>query len=288
MIDLHSHTAASDGSYSPDDLLVFAKEIGIDTLAITDHDTMTGYLMGKKAADTLGVNLVAGVEISCHHALMGGYGKHQAVDKIIHIVGLNIQDVFAMQTALQDVQKSRAVRGQQITDKLAMLIDVPNDTLWQMVLEKTGGNSNSVGRAHIAQVLVEHKIVKTVQEAFDKYLADNKPAYVPIQTLSMKQAIALIHYCGGVAVLAHPTRYHLSATRVRKLIADFSEMGGDACELPALREPLSTRQMIDRSIATYGLMVSVGSDFHGASMPWRKLGQVPMLKEHQIPIWSKF
>src|SRR5699024_9211067 len=93
--------------------------------------------------------------------------------------------------------------------------------------------------------------------------------------------ISLIHRCGGKAVLAHPTRYNLSATRVRKLIAEFAQFGGDGCELPNNDEPLSTRRMVDRSIAEHGLQVSTGSDFHGTSMPWRKLGDVPSLAEGQ-------
>lgn len=286
-IDLHSHTTASDGSYSPDELLAYACDIGIKTLAITDHDTLAGYLTVSHQ-DTFGINLIAGVEVSCHHLLMGGYGKHATITQMVHIVGLNIQQVSTMQAALQGIQQSRASRGQQITNKMATLVGVSADELWQKVLTKADHNSHSVGRAHVAQVLFDLGAVKTTQEAFDKYLADNKPAYVPLQTFSMSEVVALIHRCGGLAVLAHPTRYRLSATRVRRLIADFAKVGGDGCELPADSEPVSTRQMIDRSIAACHLMVSVGSDFHGASMPWRKLGQVPTLKDGQIPIWSKF
>lgn len=286
-IDLHSHTTASDGSYSPDELLAYAYDIGIKTLAITDHDTLAGYLVASRQ-DTLGINLIAGVEVSCHHLLIGGYGKHAIIKQMVHIVGLNIQDVPTMQAALQGIQKSRANRGWEITNKMATLVGISTDELWQKVLAKADHNSHSVGRAHIAQVLSDMGVVKTTQDAFDKYLADNKSAYVPLQTLSMNETIALIHRCDGLAVLAHPTRYRLSATRVRRLIADFAKVGGDGCELPAFSEPISTRQMIDRSIDACHLMVSVGSDFHGASMPWRKLGQVPTLKDGQIPIWSKF
>ena len=88
-------------------------------------------------------------------------------------------------------------------------------------------------------------------------------------------------------MLAHPTRYGLSATRVRKLISDFAEMGGDACELPSNDEPISKRQMIDRQIAEHGLKVSVGSDFHGANMPWRRLGDVPRLNENQTLVLTQ-
>jgi predicted metal-dependent phosphoesterase TrpH len=104
----------------------------------------------------------------------------------------------------------------------------------------------------------------------------------------MEDGIALIHACGGKAVLAHPTRYQLSATRVRKLIEEFAALGGDACELPADSEPLSTRRMVDRSVAEHNLGVSTGSDFHGSNMPWRKLGDIPTLTPDQQGVWQDF
>ena len=193
-----------------------------------------------------------------------------------------------MHATLQQLQDSRATRGQRITKKLSELLDIDFDELWQAVLDKAGGNPQAVGRAHIGQVLFERGEVKTVQKAFDKYLADNKPAYVAIEALTMQHGIELIHACGGRAVLAHPTRYQLSATRVRKLIGEFAQLGGDACELPATSEPISTRRMVDRSIAEHNLVTSIGSDFHGSNMPWRCLGDVPILNEDQRGIWELF
>ena len=160
--------------------------------------------------------------------------------------------------------------------------------MWQAVLDKAGGNPQAVGRAHIGQVLYDRGDVKTVQQAFDKYLADNKSAYVAIEALSMAEAIKLIHDCGGQAVLAHPTRYRLSATRVRKLIGEFAQMGGDATELPSIDEPVSTRKMVDRSVAEHELSVSIGSDYHGTSMPWRRLGDTPKPTPEQQGVWQKF
>ena len=104
----------------------------------------------------------------------------------------------------------------------------------------------------------------------------------------MQRGIELIHACGGQAVLAHPTRYQLSATRVRKLIEEFAELGGDGCELPATSEPISTRRMVDRSIAANDLVISIGSDFHGSNMPWRRLGDVPDLNADQQGVWQSF
>ncbi len=287
-IDLHCHSTRSDGTYDPAEVVQRAHAAGVDTLALTDHDTLAGIEEARSAANVCGMTLINGVEVSCEHTLGGGYGKNKSTHKIIHVVGLNFTDCDKMQASLQQLQDSRAMRGQRITQKLSELLAIDYDELWQQVCRKAGGNPQAVGRAHIGQVLFERGEVQTVQKAFDKYLADNKPAYVAIDALTMAQGIELIHACGGKAVLAHPTRYQLSATRVRKLIAEFAALGGDACELPSNSEPLSTRRMVDRSIAEHQLAVSIGSDFHGSNMPWRRIGDVPALTPEQQGIWQSF
>lgn len=287
-IDLHCHSTCSDGTYAPTEVVQRAHAAGVTVLALTDHDTLLGIDEARAAADLCAMQLINGVEISCEHTLSGGYGKNKSTHKIIHVLGLDFTDHNRMHDTLQQLQRSRATRGQRITQKLSELLDIDYDALWQAVCNKAGGNPQAVGRAHIGQVLFERGEVKTVQKAFDKYLADNKAAYVAIEALSMAHGIELIHACGGKAVLAHPTRYQLSATRVRKLIEEFAALGGDGCELPANSEPLSTRKMVDRSIAEYQLAVSIGSDFHGSNMPWRRIGDVPSITPAQTGIWQNF
>lgn len=287
-IDLHCHSTCSDGTYAPAEVVQRAHAAGVNVLALTDHDTLAGIDEASEAAKACNIQLINGVEISCEHTLSGGYGKNKSTNKIIHVLGLDFTDRQKMHQTLQQLQDSRASRGQQMTKKLSELLDINYDALWQAILDKAGGNPQAVGRAHIGQVLFEHGHVKTVQKAFDKYLADNKPAYVAIEALTMAHGIELIHACGGKAVLAHPTRYQLSATRVRKLIEEFAQLGGDGCELPANSEPVSTRKMVDRSIAEHKLVASIGSDFHGSNMPWRRLGDVPQLNAEQQGIWQSF
>ena len=287
-VDLHCHSTCSDGTYAPTEVIERAHAAGVTVLALTDHDTLLGIDEARVAADSHGMQLINGVEISCEHTLSGGYGKNKSTNKIIHVLGLDFTDRARMHATLQQLQDSRATRGQRITEKLSALLGIDYDELWQQILTKAGGNAKAVGRAHIGQVLFERGEVKTVQRAFDKYLADNKPAYVAIEALSMQKGIELIQACGGKAVLAHATRYQLSATRVRKLIEEFAALGGDGCELPADSEPLSTRRMVDRSIAEHKLAVSVGSDFHGSNMPWRRIGDVPTVNADQQGIWQAF
>ncbi len=287
-IDLHCHSTCSDGTYAPTEVVKRAHSAGVNVLALTDHDTLQGIDEARVAADSYGMQLINGVEISCEHTISGGYGKNKSTKKIIHVLALDFTDRKLMHEALEQLQESRATRGQRITEKLSILLNIDYDELWQQILAKAGDNPQAVGRAHIGQVLFERGLVSTVQKAFDKYLADNKPAYVAIDALSMERGIDLIHACGGKAVLAHPTRYQLSATRVRKLIEEFAALGGDACELPANSEPLSTRRMVDRSLAQYELAASIGSDFHGSNMPWRRIGDVPRLANEQQGIWQSF
>lgn len=287
-IDLHCHSTCSDGTYAPTEVVQRAHSAGVTVLALTDHDTLLGIDEARQAASACDMQLINGVEISCEHTLAGGYGKNKTTNKIIHVLGLNFTDCVQMHETLQQLQDSRANRGQRIVETLSELLAIDYEDLWHAVLIKAGNNPQAVGRAHIGQVLFERGHVKTVQKAFDKYLADNKPAYVPIEALSMARGIELIQACGGKAVLAHPTRYQLSATRVRKLIAEFAALGGDGCELPSNSEPLSTRKMVDRSIAEHDLAVSIGSDFHGSNMPWRRIGDVPVLSAEQRGIWQSF
>ena len=287
-IDLHCHSTCSDGTYAPTEVVQRAHSAGVTVLALTDHDTLLGIDEARQAASACDMQLINGVEISCEHTLAGGYGKNKTTNKIIHVLGLNFTDCAQMHETLQQLQDSRANRGQRIVETLSELLAIDYEDLWHAVLIKAGNNPHAVGRAHIGQVLFERGHVKTVQKAFDKYLADNKPAYVAIEALSMARGIELIQACGGKAVLAHPTRYQLSATRVRKLIAEFAALGGDGCELPSNSEPLSTRKMVDRSIAEHDLAVSIGSDFHGSNMPWRRIGDVPVLSAEQRGIWQSF
>ena len=286
-IDMHCHSTRSDGTFSPSEVVQKAHEKGVKVLSLSDHDTVLGILEASQTADSLGMTLIHGVEISCRHRVMGGYSKKPAQnEKVIHVLGYGFSNIETMHDKLAAIQANRETRGYAMCERVANTFKRPMDEIWQAVLVQAKGNPQAVGRTHIAKVMADQGLVSDVQKAFTGYLADHKSCYVALDGLSLKDCINLIHDCGGKASLAHATRYNLTANKVRKLIADFASSGGDAVELPASNEPTSTRHMVDRVIKEHELKVSIGSDFHGTTMPWRVLGGVPKLHEGQVGIWE--
>jgi predicted metal-dependent phosphoesterase TrpH len=279
-VDLHTHTHISDGTFSPEQLVQAAVDLKIHMLAVTDHDTMDGLSSARKYAQDHDIQIISGVEISSQWSRPNtkkSYG--------VHIVALNMQDETPIQAMLENQKKVRAERAKVICDLLEKCIDFD---IYPDVIAKVDGQADRVTRTHIAKTLVEKNIVSRPQQAFDRFLKEGKKAFVKFEGLGLKDTIDVIHASQGFAVLAHPTRYDLSATNIRYLIELFAEAGGDAVTLPPSIEPASTRQMVDRMIQQFDLAVSIGSDFHGENMPWIKLGNTPRVKEGQNGIWDRF
>jgi len=279
-VDLHTHTLISDGTYSPEQLVQAAVDLKIHTLAVTDHDTMDGLSRAKNYAQDYDIQIVSGTEISSQWSRPNtkkSYG--------VHIVALNMQDEAPIREMLENQKRVRAERAKVICSLLEKCIDFD---IYPDVVAKVDGQADRVTRTHIAKALVEKNIVSRPQQAFDRFLKEGKKAFVKFDGIGLKETIDVIHASQGFAVLAHPTRYDLSATNIRYLIELFAESGGDAVELPPSVEPASTRQMVDRMIQQFDLAVSIGSDFHGENMPWIKLGNTPRVKEGQRGIWERF
>ncbi len=279
-VDLHTHSNISDGTYTPELLVQAALEKGIHTLALTDHDSMDGLDLAEKIAKNQPIQIISGVEISSQWSrpsINKSYG--------VHIVALNMQNIQPLQELLEEQKRIRAARAIQICQLLEPLIQTD---IYPDVVAKVDGQPDRITRTHIAKTLVEKGFVARPQQAFDKYIKEGKKAYVKFDGLCLAETIEVIHQSQGFAVLAHPTRYDLSATNIRYLIELFASHGGDAIELPPAIEPASTRQMVDRMIEQFNLKVSVGSDFHGDNMPWIRLGNIPRVKEGQVGIWESF
>nr|MBP8207002.1 PHP domain-containing protein [Acinetobacter sp.] len=232
-VDLHTHSNISDGTLSPELLVHAALEKGIHTLALTDHDSMDGLILAENIAKNHPIQIISGVEISSQWSRPStskSYG--------VHIVALNMQNPEPLQRLLEQQKKIRAERSKQICDLLIPLIQMD---IYPDVIAQVDGEADRVTRTHIAKSLVAKGVVSRPQQAFDKYIKEGKKAYVKFDGLGLEETIKVIHESKGYAVLAHPTRYDLSATNVRYLIELFAQHGGDAIELPPAIEPLSTR-----------------------------------------------
>lgn len=264
-IDLHMHSTASDGTLSPTELMRFAAECGCNTVALTDHDTAAGVSEARSEAHRLGIRFIAGIEVS---SLWGG--------RSIHVVGLGIDDTNPVLTRkVREFEVSRTRRAAQIAEKLAAH-GIPG------MLEKATAfaeNKLNVSRVHFALALLEAGAVKNQQEAFDRYLGDGKPAYIMAPWPTVAEAVDLIHTAGGIAVMAHPGRYHFKNDwTVDELMKDFAAAGGEAVEvISGSQQPDFTPRCLAWA-REYKLLVSTGSDFHSKTgtrpMPGTQ-GQLP-------------
>ncbi|HBX7862824.1 TPA: 5'-3' exoribonuclease [Klebsiella pneumoniae] len=272
--DLHSHTTASDGRLTPQELVHRAHEMRVGTLAITDHDSVAAIPAAREeiARAGLPLTLVNGVEISTL------WENHE-----IHIVGLNIDIAHPTMTALLEEQKARRQqRGQMIAERLekARIAGA-----WEGALRLADGGA--VTRGHFARFLVEAGHAKNMAEVFKKYLARGKTGYVPPQWCTIKQAIDVIHHSGGKAVIAHPGRYDLSAKWLKRLLAHFSEQGGDAMEVAQCQQAPHERAQLATLAVQFGLLASQGSDFH-QPCAWIELGRKLWLPAGVEGVWHSW
>ncbi len=271
LADLHSHSTASDGLLTPIDLVLRAKRQYVTHLALTDHDEIVGLAEARAAGKACQVTVINGVELSSLWER-----------KTVHIVGLFLNpDNLALNTALHQVRETRHTRGKKIAEKLAAL-GIAN--AWEGANHFVT-NNDLISRAHFARFLVDAGYVAHQQKAFDRYLTEGKPAFVAPPWPSIAQSVATILGAGGVAVLAHPGRYHLTQTGRRRLITEFKDCGGEAIEVfSSSHTPKDNEQFV--GFAHYfGLAASLGSDFHGDHSRF-DLGEIPPLPDGLTPVWS--
>jgi hypothetical protein len=251
-IDLHSHTTASDGSLTPEELVRLAKQQGVATLAVTDHDTIAGLPQAIAEGERAGVEIIPGIEISCL------YGTTE-----LHILGYFINpDDPQLAPALITYQASREERNPRIVERLR---ELGCELTYAEIKEAAG--SATVGRPHIAQALVRRGYVTSVSEAFDRYLADGAPAHIPRLLPSPAEAIGLIRQIGGIPVLAHPVYTSRTKEPFEQICETLKGLG--LLGIEAIYSSHS-RQQTDRYLSVsknQGLLVTGGSDFHGETKP---------------------
>jgi len=255
MIDLHVHTTCSDGRQTPTEVVDRAIAVGLEAIAITDHDTLAGYLQARDGAAGR-VALIAGVEVSAAEARSA-----------IHILGYGIDPHSAiLADALAGIERQRRVRAAEIVERL-------NGMGLGLTMEMVGrvAAGAPITRAHIAQALVGNGLLRTHGSAFSRYLSDSSPAFVPHDLSGPAEAIDLVHRAGGVAVLAHP-----GLTRRDELIAGMIRAGLDGIEIV---HPYHTPAMVRfyRQLADkHDLLATGGSDAHGTSSLDDRMGTIGM------------
>lgn len=242
--DLHSHSYYSDGLLSPTDLVHRAQDKGVTHLALTDHDTVAGIIEAKQAVTKL--ILTPGIELSC-------LWRHQ----LIHIVGLNVDiDNSQLNKVIEYNQEQRNLRAISISKKMQKC-GVDN------ALSRIENHEGmSVGRLHFAKILKDENLVSNTKQAFNQFLGRGKRCYVPVDWISLEQAVNAIKAAGGLSVIAHPRRYQFTFTKLRMLAAEFKELGGDGIEVATASHNKDDSLLVASIAKELNLLASQGSDFH--------------------------
>lgn len=279
-IDLHVHSTCSDGTLTPSELVAHAKHFNLTAMALTDHDTIEGIPEAVNAAKTSNIEIVPGVELSTFWG-----------EKEIHIVGLYINYMDnTFQKELENLRNIRISRNIEMCEKFTSL-GMP---LNYKDLEEEYPNA-VITRAHFADYLLKKGFIKSRNEAFERFIRPNGPCYVPRKKMSCADAIQMIKKAGGVPILAHPTLYHLGNEQMTKLmdyLCDSSLVG-----LEGIYSTYTAGEEIQMKnlAASRGLIISGGSDYHGANKPHIELGigrghlfvphcLLDEIKKHAVPM----
>ncbi len=271
--DLHCHSTASDGALAPAALVKRAVEQGVTVLALTDHDTTEGLAEARQQADLLGLQFINGIELSATY-----------LNQCLHIVGLNIDPANPqLMVGLQQQQTLRTERAHKIAEKLAKK---KISGAYEAVSQAAG--NGEITRSHFADFLVRNGHADTLQGAFDRYLSKGQSAYVPTIWADLEQVVNWINGAGGVAVLAHPLRYKLTAKWMNRALTAFKAAGGQGIEVVTGRASLEEIRFSHQYAIKHQLAASLGSDFHAPDSPYLELGRLAELPKDLQPVWELF
>ncbi len=270
--DLHCHSAVSDGVLAPAELVRRAARNGVDMLALTDHDDVSGIAEARAAAAVAGIRFVAGVEISVTWR-----------ETTVHIVGLGVDcEDAALCQGLAVLRAGRISRARRMARAL-------EDIGIRGALAGAARHAEQakiIGRTHFARYLVERGVARDVRSVFDHYLVRGKPGYVLHRWASLEQALGWIVGAGGIPVLAHPGRYRVGRGELRQLIGEFQNRGGLAIEVTTGSHTRGQAREFARLARSLGLLASRASDFHAPEESRVELGATPPLPEDLTPVWS--
>ncbi|MCW8880688.1 MAG: PHP domain-containing protein [Sedimenticola sp.] len=273
LYDLHTHSTASDGTLTPTALVACAAEAGVDVLALTDHDTTEGLAEAASAAQEKGIRFITGVEIS---VTWGG--------QVVHIVGLGFDPADStLQAGLARLREFRNWRAEEIGIRLAK-----HQITGAYEGAKALSNGRLISRSHFARFLVANGYAPDMRKVFKQFLTQGKPGHVAGEWADLAQAVSWIKEAGGQSVIAHPARYSMTRTKLRRLIGEFQEAGGDALEVVSSSHSKDEVFTMARHAKDFSLMGSAGSDYHGPETPWANLGRLSALPDLVIPIWRNW
>ncbi|HET9700642.1 MAG TPA: 3',5'-nucleoside bisphosphate phosphatase [Burkholderiales bacterium] len=271
-IDLHCHSTVSDGLLAPAEVVRRAAAQGVTMLALTDHDDLDGLAAAGAAATELGMAFVPGVEVSVT------WRNHT-----IHVVGLGIDAGNAdLCGGLEALRRGREERARRMGESLAR-VGIPGAFEGALRL---AGSPRLLSRTHFARFLVEQGRARDVKRVFRRFLVKGRPGYVSHQWAGLDEAVNWIRGAEGIAVLAHPGRYEIGATNLAALLGEFKDLGGAAIEVVSGSHAPRQSAEFARHAATFGLLASSGSDFHGPGESYFELGRMPELPPGCVPVWG--
>jgi predicted metal-dependent phosphoesterase TrpH len=272
--DLHCHSTRSDGVLSPTDVVRRAAARGVDVLALTDHDELAGLGEAEATAREAGIALVAGAELSVTWQ-----------DETIHVVALGVDPSnAALAEGLAGIRCGRDARARRIGEALeeAGISEAFEGALTYVTSERL------ISRTHFARYLVETGHARDMKDAFKRYLTAGKPGYVPHAWATLAQALGWINGAGAQAVIAHPGRYKLTPAELRRLVAEFRDLGGAALEVLSPSHNAAQYAEFATLARAYGLRASCGSDFHGPGESRMDLGDLPPMPAGVEPVWTNW
>lgn len=254
--DLHMHSTASDGVYSPEELMARAAGLGYTHVALTDHDSTAGLGPAREAAARLGMRLIPGVELSC------------GAQREIHVLGYGFDPENA---ALRAYCERRAAQREERAEAMVQRLCALGKSIdMKRVRELAGG---AIARPHVARALLEAGYVTSVADAFDRFLKPGRPAYVPKEDVKVADAVRLLAQAGGVAVLAHPMELKLGETQLESLLGEWKAQGLAGVEVYHPSAQNNHAAFLLRLARREGLLVTGGSDFHGEAVRKNEIGE---------------
>ena len=259
-IDLHSHTTESDGTFSPAELVQHAKNIGLDALAITDHDTFSGYELAAPIAKSIGLDLVRGIELNGSIDLEGNDSERGNVHRSVHLLAY-----FPTQPPSEDFNGWLSEQRDERRTRNRRLAEALQQRNVNVTVEEVEARGKTLaGRTHFAQLLMEKGYASDWDDAFRKYLGENAPSFVERQSPTADQVIAVVRKGGGIPVVAHPVRLSLSHELERKALKRLRAAGLLALEVYHSDQSEELQTHYATLAKEFDLLESGGSDFHGA------------------------